>query len=840
MTNQTRLGDLEIDAFKVGENDCKIYLGDILIYDQSELPYSQRYLTLDVISGGTIMWVAKSGVTKTISYSVDDGVTWTEITSTLTGTPITVSVGDKVLIKGENAQYATDNKKCSCFSGGTAYYNIEGNIMSLVSGDSFTEATSFTSGWVFHSLFDHSNAVSAKNLVLPVMELTEYCYRAMFANATHLIEPPQLPATTLARQCYWFLFENCAITESPELPAKTLAVGSYGNMFTGCTSLTRITCLATNISASSATTNWVKSVAPSGVFVKDVNMTAWSVGLSGIPQGWVTYDLSSPTISYDGFNTITITCDSPNANIYYRLNKSGSYSLYTAPIVISADTVVEAYSENGGQESQVVSKVCIYVSDIPFEASNRMVSTWQYNGQEITTPYSINAIDGHSASYAKGSFSFETEIALRETQPTYLWFQHADQSAEIYVNNTLVGTHYGGYNAFFSDISNYVESGVNNVKVTLNNTTRTSLAPCTGDFNFNATLGYVKLFTSHYVPSTEYGYDGFHVTSNVTSASATIDIRTNIPSGADVVCTIDDGTYHYTTSSASTGSELLFTTTIQNPHLWNGKSDPHMYTITLEIYHDNVLYHRYIRPYGLRFYEYVVDDTEKYGTVQDPYTGFLLNGSPYLLRGVCMHNDLKGKANALTYNDIDNDFALIDELGCNFLRLAHYPHPKEVYDKCDELGIIVQTEVPWVNNANSTQPSDYYTHLEGQYRDMVIQHYNHPCIMFWGLANEITTDDKDFAKDKIEEYASLIRSLDSERMVGYVMSHSYSGPSEYYGNPDVDWFGGNIYVGWYISTTSNDPTSQLNTRVNNIIVNKHKALAFSEYGAGGTQHYRSV
>jgi len=111
--------------------------------------------------------------------------------------------------------------------------------------------------------------------------------------------------------------------------------------------------------------------------------------------------------------------------------------------------------------------------------------------------------------------------------------------------------------------------------------------------------------------------------------------------------------------------------------------------------------------------------------------------------------------------------------------------------------------------------------------------------MFWGLSNETTTDDKAFAKTKIESYTSLIKSIDTERWVGYVMSHSFANPSSYYNNPNVDWFGCNIYVGWYIDKALNDPTNQLNTRVNNIIKNLHKPMAFSEYGAGGTQHCHS-
>ena len=465
---------------------------------------------------------------------------------------------------------------------------------------------------------------------------------------------------------------------------------------------------------------------------------------------------------------------------------------------------------------------------------------WKYGGNEITTPYSINAIDGHSSNYAKGTFNFETSFALRQAQPTYLWFQHADHSAVVYVDDVQVTKHWGGYTAFTVDISNYVHTGLNNIKVAIKNNEGNYVAPASGDFNFNATLGNVKLLTSPCLPSMNYGYDGFHVTSTVTTASATINVRTTVPNGASVYCSISDGTYSWNDTKLSDGNEMTFTTTISNPHLWNGKSDPHLYNITMEISKDNVLYHRFVRPYGLRFYEYVINDITKVGTSANPYTGFLLNGSPYLLRGCCMHDDIEGRANALTEADYNNTFATIQDLGCNFLRLAHYPHPKEVYDRCDQLGIVVQTEGPCVNKLQTTMPADYYTHLETQYSDMVNQHYNHPCIFFWGLSNETTTDDKAFAKTKIEGYTTLIKNLDSERMVGYVLAQSPgTSPSAYYNDPAVDWFGCNIYVGWYDSPNSNTPTSQISTRLNNTINRVSKPMAYSEYGCGGTQHCHS-
>lgn len=822
--------------------------------------YENDYLTFKVISPGKIYWRSNGSLVRNIEYSLNNG-TWTTLTSAATPPTIDVVANDVVRFRGTNQSYATSKTAYSGFGQGeagtsgqatydsdAAEVNIEGNIMSLVYGDNFVGQTAFNGGtYNFCSMFKKLKVVSAENLILPATTLTQYCYRALFSWCTYLEDAPQLPATTLAKGCYWYMFERCAITTAPDLPAEHLVAECYGSMFTSCSSLNFIKCMAIDgFNLTNCKQTWVNGVASSGTFVKDsgVAVSTWTRGTSGIPTNWLVYDdvpVTPPTVTYDGFSTITLACDTQGATIYYKLNNTGDYTTYTTPITINEDTVVQTYSELGGQQSRTISQTCTYVSDVPLEASNRDLKKWQYSGAEISTPYSVNAIDGHSASYAKGTFNFETSFALRQAQPTYLWFQHADQSASIYVNDTLVEKHWGGYTAFTTDISNYVQTGNNTVKVQLKNNEGNYLAPAAGDFNFNATLGNVKLFTSPCLPGTQYGYDGFHVTSTVTTASATVNVRTTVPTGASVTCSISDGTYSWSDTIVSDGTEMTFTDVIANPHLWNGKSDAHLYNITLEISKDGILYHRFVRPYGLRFYEYVINDITKVGTSENPYTGFLLNGSPYLLRGCCMHDDIEGRANALTTADYDNTFNTINELGLNFLRLAHYPHPKEVYDRCDQLGIIVQTEGPCVNKLQSTMPTDYYTHLETQYSDMVNQHYNHPCIIFWGLSNETTTDDKAFGKTKVEGYTQLIKDLDPSRMVGYVLAQSPgTSPSAYYNDPsNVDWFGCNIYVGWYDTPNSNTPTSQINTRLNNTINRVGKPMAYSEYGCGGTQHCHS-
>ena len=804
--------------------------------------YSADYLTFRILTPGTICWKAFGNLTKTIEYKINDGE-WTSIASTSDGATISVAKGDLVRFRGRTT-YATKRDAYSGFEGGTATYDIEGNIMSLLYGDDFADSTTLpNSDYIFCSLFKNAPVVSAEHLVLPATALKPYCYRALFSGCTTLTKAPDLPATTLATGCYWYMFQQCPITKAPVLKAATLVKECYGHMFEGCGLLNRITCLATSgFGASNCLTDWVKNVAGDGAFAKASGATSWKTGANGIPTGWIVCEdvlLLPPEVSFFG-DEIELECETEGAEIHYRLGQTGEFSLYTQTISIVGDAVVEAYSTYQGHTSPTGTQTCVYVSETPFERSNKDLPTWRYGGGTVTTPYSVNREDGHSNSYAKGIFAFDTSVTLREKQPTYLWFQHADQSADIYVDGEKVGTHWGGYNAFFFDISEYVHRGRNDIRVALCNTTRNTLAPAAGDFNFNATLGNVKLFTSPVLPAMEYGYDGFHITSTVSVSSATtnatIYVETKVPAGADLKCIVSDASYAWTNTVESTGSKQTFSTTISNAHLWNGTLDPHLYTVTLEIYKDGDLYHRYERPYGFRFYSYVINETVNGQT----YTGFLLNGQPYQLRGVCMHDDVEGKANALTDADYDQEFDIIDELGCNFIRLAHYPHPKEVYDRCDQRGIIVQTEVPCVNILKKTMPDDYYTHLETQYTDMVQQHFNHPCIVFWGLSNETTTDDKAFAKEKINGYYDLIKDLDSERLVGYVMAHGTDNPSGYYNDPKVDWFGCNIYVGWYIDQNSNNPSSRLNTRLTKTLTKLGKPVAFSEYGCGGTQHCHST
>ena len=310
MADSIKIGNLDISSFKVGSDDCKIYLGDTLLYPQSTTPNYFRFVAREdgqfKLSGNSV------------SYSLDSGTTWGELQSD-TYSP-TVSSGNCIMLKATNPTLVSGGGIGRFFSSGQ--FDVEGNIMSLVYGDDFETATTLTNNGQFRSLFDsNTNVINASGLTIPSSNVPQNGYRSMFYGCSSLVTAPTVfPATTLGESCYKYTFSGCtSLTTAPELPATTLQTQCYEYMFSYCISLTTapdinasilpyrscrymfsychnlnyIKCLATDISATQCTTNWVAHVASSGTFRKNPNMTSWPTGANGIPNNWQIQDYGS-------------------------------------------------------------------------------------------------------------------------------------------------------------------------------------------------------------------------------------------------------------------------------------------------------------------------------------------------------------------------------------------------------------------------------------------------------------------------------------------------------------------------------------------------------------------
>lgn len=254
--------------------------------------YSSEYLTFECLTGGTITIMASldNVAGKTVSYSTDNGDTWSSITTSTTEQSFgTFGIGDKVLFKGTNNVYS-EQYEINYF-GGTAQVKIYGNIMSLIYGDNFANQTSFPSNTNnnFDSLFSsYSNLIDAENLVLPATTLTSECYLALFYFCSGLTKAPKiLPAATLASGCYKGMFEECSnLITAPELPATTLVSDCYISMFRYCSLLNYVKAMFTTTPGNDYTQNWLQGVSATGTFVKN-STASWNVtGVNGIPTGW--------------------------------------------------------------------------------------------------------------------------------------------------------------------------------------------------------------------------------------------------------------------------------------------------------------------------------------------------------------------------------------------------------------------------------------------------------------------------------------------------------------------------------------------------------------------------
>ena len=191
--------------------------------------------------------------------------------------------------------------------------------------------------------------------ILPATTLANYCYSSMFYGCTSLKTAPELPATTLAPDCYNGMFSGCtSLVTAPELPATTLANNCYYEMFIACTKLNKITCLATDISATSCTQGWLANVSSTGTFIKDPNMNSWSTGTNGIPENWQVEnygesdgpDLTLPYVTFtaeEANSTIGLSRISPNQTLEYSTDTTNWNTMDTSTNITLANTGDKVY-----------------------------------------------------------------------------------------------------------------------------------------------------------------------------------------------------------------------------------------------------------------------------------------------------------------------------------------------------------------------------------------------------------------------------------------------------------------------------------------------------------------
>ena len=454
-----------------------------------------------------------------------------------------------------------------------------------------------------------------------------------------------------------------------------------------------------------------------------------------------------------------------------------------------------------------------------------------------TLPHTYNAVDGEAGgAYYRGPAWYRLTLELAAARPgrrRVLEFDGAALVADVWLNGQRAGRHEGGYARFRFDVTELLLPGRNTLAVRVDNATQPTVAPLGGDFTvFGGLYRRVRLVETAGIQLDllNHGGPGIEVeTDDVSAAAARFQVTLSVRNAlarkqrVSVRLTLRDARgrrvlqrehdLQVQVGAVETGRTSF---TLAHPHLWRGVRDPYLYRLTAELRQGGTVVDELSVPVGIR------------SVAVDPQRGFLLNGEPYPLHGVnYFHPGRPGKGLSVDDAQIDEDLRILQELGVTGLRLVHFQHPARVYERADELGFVLWTEVP-LNAALHDSPA-FRDNLAQQLRELVRQNRNHPSVAIWGLGNEVYQVDAT-SRALLGELHALAKQEDPSRLTAY--AHCCAADDDPLALR-TDLTGYNRYYGWYDRELDDiGPWADaLHARL------PSRAVGLSEYGAGASvQH----
>ena len=389
--------------------------------------------------------------------------------------------------------------------------------------------------------------------------------------------------------------------------------------------------------------------------------------------------------------------------------------------------------------------------------------------EPIDLPHTYNALDGQDGDgdYFRGTCCYLKQLPqLPPAKKYYLELRGTSLSADVYIDGKHYGHHEGGYSLWRVDIS---ENPTGLIAVMVDNALNEENVPQRADFTLYGGIyrdvNVLCLPESHFDVETAGG-PGIYVTTVMdgTDAIASVDtFPVNIRPGQVMAYTLLNGEGELVASHRTDAPRLKFR--IKNAHLWQGREDPYLYSITADLLEGDTVLDSVSARFGCRTVEV------------DPERGFLLNGRSYPLRGVSRHQDRLGVGNALLPQHHEEDMDIICDMGANAIRLSHYQQDPYFYDLCDRRGMVVWTEIPYAGEVCSRE------NVLSQLRELVTQNYNHPSIAVWGISYAAGED-----KAALEALDDLVRTLDKHRITAIGVDPLYPKTSACLSVPDA--------VGW--------------------------------------------
>lgn len=419
--------------------------------------------------------------------------------------------------------------------------------------------------------------------------------------------------------------------------------------------------------------------------------------------------------------------------------------------------------------------------------------------ETVHLPHTWNAVDGQTgpAPYYRGECLYKKEFDRPETdkgEQVYIEFRGVNSSARVIVNGKEAGKHDGGYSTFRINITDKLEA-YNIMEVYADNTQNDRVYPQRADFTFYGGIYrdvYMIITDGVHFDMEDHGGSGFYITPHLCGKDAFVTFEAHITGAADRVTVLVEGVGETELSLAEingTNRAGQGSIKITDVHRWDGVKDPYLYTATATVYKNGKEVDRISDRFGCREYSF------------DPEKGFFLNGMSYPLHGVSRHQDRAGVGNALTKEMHEDDMEIILSMGANSIRLAHYQHDQYFYDLCDEKGMIVWAEIPYitVHMENGRENS-----IE-QMKELILQNYNHASIICWAISNEITL--QGVTDDLMENHRilnELIHKMDPGRVSAMANLFLLETDSPLVTLPDIRGY--NLYYGWYVGEVTDNDT----------------------------------
>lgn len=414
----------------------------------------------------------------------------------------------------------------------------------------------------------------------------------------------------------------------------------------------------------------------------------------------------------------------------------------------------------------------------------------------VNLPHCWNAIDGQDggSDYYRGTCYYAKEIEKSElpvNSQYYLEIRGANSSADVYLNGKKLAHHDGGYSTWRVNLTDSLEDK-NLLVIAVDNSPNRTVYPQTADFTFYGGLyrdvNLIAVNDSHF-DLDYYGGPGIKVSPEIDGSDAKVGMEvflTNAKEGQTLVYTVKGQDGNMVAEVEKAVDDMAEVLTIPQVHLWNGKKDPYLYTAEVVLKDGEEILDAVSTRFGCRTYEI------------DPEKGFILNGESYPLRGVSRHQDRWGLGNALLPEHHREDIELICEVGATTIRLAHYQHDQYFYDLCDEKGLVIWAEIPYISDHMDTGRENTVS----QMKELITQNYNHPSIVVWGLSNEITMSGSS-TPDLLENHNilnDLAHEMDKTRLTTMAVVSMCDIHDPYIQIPDTVSY--NHYFGWYGGNTS--------------------------------------